>query len=109
MDVPAAAISAATPADVRAADYGGWGYRNHGGTTAMLVSSGPAVVVDRPTGRKVAVSGGSTDSAEQLAAGPVPGGGRARRRTAAAAAVSRSPDVRGPAVRERCLPAPDVG
>ena len=45
MDVPAAAISAASAADVRAADYGGWGYRHHGGTAAMLVSSGPAVVV----------------------------------------------------------------
>ena len=68
MEVPAAAISSAAPADVRAADYGGWGYRHHGGTTAMLVSSGPAVVVNRTDGQKVAVSGGSTDSAERVAA-----------------------------------------
>jgi hypothetical protein len=68
MEVPAAAISSAAPADVRAADYGGWGYRHHGGTTAMLVSSGPAVVVNRADGKKVAVSGGSTDSAERVAA-----------------------------------------
>jgi hypothetical protein len=68
MEVPAAAISSASPADVRAADYGGWGYRHHGGTTAMLVSSGPAVVVNRADGKKVAVSGGSTDSAERVAA-----------------------------------------
>jgi len=68
MEVPAAAISSAAPADVRAADYGGWGYRHHGGTTAMLVSSGPAVVVNRADGQKVAVSGGSTDSAERVAA-----------------------------------------
>lgn len=67
MDVPAAAISAASAADVRAADYGGWGYRNHGGTTAMLVSSGPAVVVRRTDGRKLAVSGGSPASAARLA------------------------------------------
>ncbi|MBT2594770.1 hypothetical protein [Arthrobacter sp. ISL-72] len=68
MEVPAAAISSASPAEVRAADYGGWGYRHHGGTTAMLVSSGPAVVVNRADGKKVAVSGGSTDSAERVAA-----------------------------------------
>jgi hypothetical protein len=68
MEVPASAISSAAPADVRAADYGGWGYRHHGGTTAMLVSSGPAVVVNRADGKKVAVSGGSTDSAERVAA-----------------------------------------
>jgi hypothetical protein len=68
MEVPASAISSAAPADVRAADYGGWGYRHHGGTTAMLVSSGPAVVVNRADGKKVAVSGGSTASAEKVPA-----------------------------------------
>lgn len=68
MEVPAAAISSASPAEVRAADYGGWGYRTHGRTTAMLVSSGPAVVVSRADGRKLAVSGGSADSAERVAA-----------------------------------------
>jgi hypothetical protein len=68
MEIPASAISSAAPADVRAADYGGWGYRHHGGTTAMLVSSGPAVVVNRADGRKAAVSGGSPDSAERVAA-----------------------------------------
>ena len=67
MDVPAAAIEAATPKEVRAADYGGWGYRSHGGTTALLVSSGPAVVVDRSDGRKLAVSGGSAASADHIA------------------------------------------
>ncbi|XAS69536.1 hypothetical protein V3C33_09955 [Micrococcaceae bacterium Sec5.7] len=67
MDVPAATISAASAADVRAADYGGWGYRNHGGTVAMLVSSGPAVVVRRTDGRQLAVSGGSPASAARLA------------------------------------------
>ncbi|MBP1231712.1 hypothetical protein JOE40_001356 [Arthrobacter sp. PvP102] len=68
MEVPASAISSATPAVVRAADYGGWGYRHHGGTTAMLVSSGPAVVVNRADGKKMAISGGSADSAEKVAA-----------------------------------------
>jgi hypothetical protein len=67
MDVPAAAIDAATPRDVRAADYGGWGYRIHGNTTALLVSSGPAVVVDRLDGRRLAVSGGSAASADNIA------------------------------------------
>jgi MFS family permease len=67
VDVPAEAISAAAPADIRAADYGGWGYRNHGGTAAVLVSSGPAVVVRKTDGRRLAVSGGNTDSAVRLA------------------------------------------
>lgn len=67
MDVPAAAIAAATPKEVKAADYGGWGYRSHAGTTALLVSSGPAVVVDRSDGRKLAVSGGSAASADHVA------------------------------------------
>lgn len=67
MDVPAAAISTASTADVRAADYGGWGYRNHSGTAAMLVSSGPAVVVHKTDGHDVAVSGGSPATAARLA------------------------------------------
>jgi hypothetical protein len=67
VDVPAEAISAAAPADVRAADYGGWGYRNHGGTAAVLVSSGPAVVVRKTDGHRLAVSGGNPDAAARLA------------------------------------------
>jgi hypothetical protein len=67
MDVPAAAISSAAAAEVRAADYGGWGYRSHGDTKAVLVSSGPAVVVSRTDGHRVAVSGGDAASAERLA------------------------------------------
>lgn len=67
MDVPATAISAASAAEVRAADYGGWGYRNHGETAAMLVGSGPAVVVSKTDGRRLAVSGGSQASAVRLA------------------------------------------
>ncbi|MDQ0756158.1 hypothetical protein [Arthrobacter sp. B3I4] len=67
LDVPAGAISAATPKQIKAADFGGWGYRSHGGTTAMLVASGPAVVVDRSDGRRVAVSGGSVTAADNVA------------------------------------------
>jgi hypothetical protein len=67
MDIPAGSISAASAADVRAADYGGWGYRNHGGTAAMLVSSGPAVVVSKTDGQRLAVSGGNQASAARLA------------------------------------------
>jgi hypothetical protein len=67
MDVPAGAISAASAADVRAADYGGWGYRHHSGTAAMLVSSGPAVVVKKTDGQSLAVSSGNQDSAARLA------------------------------------------
>ena len=67
MDVPAAAIEGATPKQVKAADYGGWGYRSHGTTTALLVSSGPAVVVDRSDGRTLTVSGGSSTTADNVA------------------------------------------
>ncbi|ADX73425.1 hypothetical protein FJ661_00225 [Pseudarthrobacter phenanthrenivorans] len=67
MNVPAGAISGATAADVKAADYGGWGYRHHDGTAAMLVSSGPAVVVNKTDGQRLAVSGGSPASAARLA------------------------------------------
>ena len=67
MDVPAAAIDSATPKEVKAADYGGWGYRSHGSTTALLVSSGSAVVVDRSDGRKLTVSGGSATTADNVA------------------------------------------
>jgi hypothetical protein len=67
MDVPAAAIDAATPREVRAGDYGGWGYRHHGTSTALLVSSGPAVVVDRSDGRTLTVSAGSATTADNVA------------------------------------------
>jgi hypothetical protein len=67
MDVPAAAIEGATPKEVKAADYGGWGYRSHGTTTALLVGSGPAVVVDRSDGRTLTVSGGSATTADNVA------------------------------------------
>jgi hypothetical protein len=67
MDIPAGSITAASAADVRAADYGGWGYRKHGETAAMLVSSGPAVVVRKADGQRLAVSSGSQASAARLA------------------------------------------
>lgn len=66
-DVPAAAIAGATPKQVKAADHGGWGYRSHGTSTALLVSSGPAVVVDRVDGRTLTVSAGSATTADNLA------------------------------------------
>ncbi|OFI39581.1 hypothetical protein BIU82_00430 [Arthrobacter sp. SW1] len=65
--VPAGDIAAATPAQVKAADFGGWGFRHHGGATAMLVSSGPAVVVRRINGRRVALSAGTPATADRLA------------------------------------------
>lgn len=67
MDIPAGSITAASAADIRAADYGGWGYRKHGETAAMLVSSGPAVVVRKADGQRLAVSSGSQASAARLA------------------------------------------
>ncbi len=58
---------AAPPADVKAADYGGWGWRHHDDATAMLVSSGPAVVVRKLNGGRVALSAGTQASADKLA------------------------------------------
>lgn len=71
-------ISAASASEVKAADYGGWGYRNHGGTSAVLVSSGPAVVVRKTDGGRLAVSGGSTSGAARLAEVLTRVGARAR-------------------------------
>ncbi|WP_347107663.1 hypothetical protein AAHB33_11635 [Paenarthrobacter sp. S56] len=65
--MPAVDIAAAAPADVKAADYGGWGWRHHEDATAMLVSSGPAVVVRRLNGRRVALSAGTAAAADTLA------------------------------------------
>lgn len=67
LSVPAVDIAAAAPADVKAADYGGWGWRHHEDATAMLVSSGPAVVVRRLNGRRVALSAGTAAAADTLA------------------------------------------
>lgn len=67
LDVPASDIADATAAEVKAADYGGWGFRHHEGSTAMLVSSGPAVLVRRRNGSAIALSAGTDDAATRLA------------------------------------------
>lgn len=67
LTVPAVDIAAAAPADVKAADFGGWGWRHHDDATAMLVSSGPAVVVRKLNGRRVALSAGTAATADKLA------------------------------------------
>lgn len=85
IEVPAAAIDTAVPTEVKAADYGGWGYRSRGGTRAMLVSSGPAVLVEGSDGHRVAVSGGNAADAEQLA----------RVLSRVAARARRAPDTPG--------------
>ncbi|MEN3344377.1 MAG: hypothetical protein V7635_953 [Arthrobacter sp.] len=84
IDVPAAAIDAAATKEVKAADYGGWGYRRHGNTTALLVSSGPAVAVDLLDGRRLVVSGGSAASADNAAQVLTRVAARARRNDEAA-------------------------
>ncbi|MEZ2390091.1 hypothetical protein AB6813_11170 [bacterium RCC_150] len=68
LTVPAKDIAGAAAADVKAADFGGWGFRHHGEATAMLVSSGPAVVVRQIDGRRVALSAGTSATADRLAA-----------------------------------------
>lgn len=67
LTVPAVDIAGAAAQEVRAADFGGWGLRHHGGATAMLVSSGPAVVVRQVSGRRVALSAGTSATADRLA------------------------------------------
>lgn len=67
LSVPAVDIAAAAPADIKAADYGGWGLRHHDDATAMLVSSGPAVVVRKLNGGRVALSAGTAAAAATLA------------------------------------------
>ncbi|SDW46941.1 hypothetical protein SAMN04487912_10324 [Arthrobacter sp. cf158] len=67
LTVPAVEIAAAAPAEVKAADYGGWGWRHHDDATAMLVGSGPAVVVRKLNGGRVALSAGTQASADKLA------------------------------------------
>ena len=67
LTVPAVDIAAAAPTDVKAADYGGWGWRHHDDATAMLVSSGPAVVVRKLNGGRVALSAGTAAAADKIA------------------------------------------
>ncbi|UVJ37963.1 hypothetical protein [Arthrobacter sp. CJ23] len=67
LKVPAVDIAGAAAADVKAADFGGWGWRHHDDATAMLVSSGPAVVVRKLNGRRVALSAGDAATADELA------------------------------------------
>lgn len=67
LTVPAVEIAAAAAAEVKAADYGGWGWRHHDDATAMLVGSGPAVVVKKLNGGRVALSAGTRASADKLA------------------------------------------
>ncbi len=63
----AAEIDSAQAADVQASDYGGWGFRREGATTAVLVRSGAAVVVRTADGRKYVLSSPTADSAHHLA------------------------------------------
>lgn len=67
LTVPAVDIAGAAAQEVRAADFGGWGFRHHRGATAILVSSGPAVVVRQVSGRRVAFSAGTSATADRLA------------------------------------------
>lgn len=54
--VPSAEIVSATAADVSPAEFGGWGYRIAPGASAVILRSGPALVVTRRSGRRLAVT-----------------------------------------------------
>lgn len=49
-------IRAATVEDVRALDYGGWGYRLGGGSIAFITASGPALVLETAFHQRCVVS-----------------------------------------------------
>lgn len=54
--VPLAAIAGATAESVEALDWGGWGYRVMPDRSALVLRSGPAIVLDLADGRRFAVT-----------------------------------------------------
>ena len=54
--VPLAEIAEASSGDVRAREYGGWGWRIRKGSTAVLTRSGPALTVTRTDGAQLHVT-----------------------------------------------------
>jgi hypothetical protein len=54
--VPLVAIAEATAESIAALDWGGWGYRILPGRSALVLRSGPAIVLDLTDGRRFAVT-----------------------------------------------------
>ncbi|WP_449373025.1 DUF1648 domain-containing protein [Arthrobacter psychrolactophilus] len=49
-------IKGANIEDIKALDYGGWGYRMNGGSIAFIMSSGPALVIEAGFHQKFVIS-----------------------------------------------------
>lgn len=49
-------IKGASVDDIKALDYGGWGYRMHGGSIGFIMSSGPALVIEAGYHQKFIIS-----------------------------------------------------
>jgi hypothetical protein len=54
--VPLAAIASASAQSIEAVDWGGWGYRVMPGRSAVVLRSGPAIVLELTDGRRFAVT-----------------------------------------------------
>ncbi|ALV45621.1 hypothetical protein MB46_09095 [Arthrobacter alpinus] len=61
-------INKATVEDVKAMDYGGWGYRMNGGSVGFIMASGPALVMDVGFHQKFVISMPSVTSAGEAMA-----------------------------------------
>jgi len=65
---PCTGVQGAVSLDVKARDYGGWGFHKHGGSATFLASSGAAVVIRCDDGTRVVVGAPNLDTADDLAA-----------------------------------------
>jgi hypothetical protein len=54
--IPLAAVASASAQSIDAADWGGWGYRVMPGRSAVVLRSGPAIVLELTDGRRFAVT-----------------------------------------------------
>ena len=61
-------IKGASVADIRALDYGGWGYRMNGGSVGFIMGSGPALVMAARFHQKFVISMPDLATAAQAAA-----------------------------------------
>ncbi len=61
-------VRAASVADIKAMDYGGWGYRMNGGAVGFIMGSGPALVMEAGFHQKFIVSMPDADTAGEAAA-----------------------------------------
>lgn len=61
-------VKRASVEDIKAMDYGGWGYRMNGGAIGFIMASGPALVMEAGFHQKFAVSMPDAETAGEAAA-----------------------------------------